>query len=119
MEIVNKISNSLNEIKELMNSVVEELKDGIKENLDLLSNVKTNLATYHNGLEEIGIMAEDLSIDMELLAEDINNDVEELENVLAVIDPDNFGDEEDIEEEEDYITVEDLESGEETEYPIN
>lgn len=122
MEIVKKISNSLNEIKELMNSVVEEIKSGIKENLDLLSNVKTNLATYHNGLEEIGIMAEDLSIDMELLAEDINNNAEELEEVLAVIDPDNFGDEEDFEEEEEeeaYLVVEDLESGEETEYPIN
>jgi hypothetical protein len=44
-----------------------------------------------------------------------------LGGVLEIIDPDNFGDfEEDFEEEEeDYIVVEDTESGEETEYPIN
>jgi methyl-accepting chemotaxis protein len=115
-----KILNAVNELKETMKSVVVELKETIKENLSTLSCVKQNLATAYNGLEEIGVMAEDLSVGMELLAEDTNDSVEMLGEVLAVIDPDNFGDdEEDFEEEEDYIVVEDTETGEETEYPIN
>lgn len=116
-----KILNAVNELKETMKSVVVELKETIKENLSTLSSVKQNLATAYNGLEEIGTMAEDLSIDMELFAEDTNDNVEKLGEVLAVIDPDNFGDEEeDFEEEEDnYIVVEDTETGEETEYPID
>ena len=115
-----KILNAVNELKETMKAVVVELKETIKENLSTLACVKENLATAYNGLEEISIMAEDLSIDMELLAEDTNDNVEMLGEVLAVIDPDNFGDEEeDFEEEEPCVVVEDTETGEETEYPIN
>jgi uncharacterized protein YoxC len=115
-----KIANAVNELKETINSAIVELKDTIKENLNTLESVKQNLAYAHGEMEVICNVADDLSITMESIVEDTDGACDTLEDVLAVIDPDNFGDEEeDFEEEEDYIVVEDTESGEETEYPIN
>ena len=117
----NKITNAVNELKETINSAVAEIKNTIKTNLDTFENVKSNLSNAYAEMEELFAIADDLSISMEMVAEDTNSACEDLEEVLAVIDPDNFGDfEEDFEEEdEDYIVVEDTESGDETEYPIN
>ena len=118
----NKITNAVNELKETIKSAVNEIKNTIKTNLDTFEKVKSNLSNAYAEMEEIFAIADDLSISMEMVAEDTNCACEDLEEVLAVIDPDNFGDfEEDFEEEEeeDCIVVEDTESGEETEYPIN
>lgn len=116
-----KIANAVNELKETINSAIVELKDTIKENLNTLASVKQNLAYAHDEMEEIFGVADDLSISMEIIAEDTNNACDTLEDVLAVIMPEEYGDfeEGDFEEEEDYIVVEDTETGEETEYPIN
>lgn len=115
-----KIANTVNELKETINFVVGELKDTIKVNLNALESVKRNLAYAHNEMEEIFSIADDLSITMEMIAEDANDTCDNLGVILAEIDPNNFGDEEeDFEEEEPCIVVEDTETGEETEYPIN
>jgi uncharacterized protein YoxC len=116
-----KIANAVNELKETINSAIVELKDTIKENLNTLESVKQNLAYAHGEMEVICNVADDLSITMESIVEDTDGACDTLEDVLAVIMPEEYGDfeEEDFEEEEDYIVVEDTETGEETEYPIN
>ena len=62
-----KIVNSVNELKETINSAVAELKDTIKVNLGALESVKQNLACAHGEMEEIFGIADDLSIAMENL----------------------------------------------------
>lgn len=116
-----KITNVVNELKETINSAVAELKDTIKVNLGALASVKENLAYAHGEMEEICNIADDLSITMESIVEDTDGACDTLEDVLAVIMPEEYGDfeEEDFEEDEPYIVVEDTETGEETEYPIN
>ena len=88
-----KIVNSVNELKETINSAVAELKDTIKVNLGALESVKQNLACAHGEMEEIFGIADDLSIAMEIVAENANDACDTLEDVLAVIMPeqcDNF-----------------------------
>ena len=115
-----KIANAVNELKETINSAVAELKDTIKVNLGALESVKQNLAYAHGEMEEIFGIADDLSIAMEIVAEDTNDACDTLEDVLAVIMPEEYGDfEEEDFEDEPCIVVEDTETGEETEYSIN
>ena len=116
----NKIKNAVNELKETINSAVVELKNTIKVNLDSLKNVKQNLVYAYEEMNEICCVADDLSIVMDVVVENTNDACDDLENVLAVIMPEGFGDEYfEEEDEEDCLVVEDTESGEETEYPIN
>ena len=116
-----KIANAVNELKETIKFAVAELKDTIKVNLNGLESVKRNLAYAHDEMEEICGIADDLSVTMEIVSEDTNDACDTLEDVLAVIMPEEYGDfeEEDFEEDEPCIVVEDTETGEETEYHIN
>lgn len=109
----NKIANAVNELKETINSAVAEIKESITKDLGVLASVKQNLSNSYNELETIFGVADDLSIEMEMLAEDMDKSLDELGGVLEIINPEEFG------EDEDYLVVEDTESGEETEYPIN
>lgn len=113
-----KIANAVNELKETINTVVAELKDTIKVNLGALETVKRNLDYAHGEMEEICGIADELSTAMEIVAEDANDACNTLEDVLAVVMPEEYGEFE-VEEEEPCIVVEDTETGEETEYPIN
>jgi ABC-type transporter Mla subunit MlaD len=118
-----KITNAVNELKETIETAVAELKETIKENLNTLQSVKQNLDYAHDELEEIFATADALSLSMEIVAEETNDACEDLESVLEIVMPEKYGDfeEEDFEEEEEEtcIVVEDTETGEETEYPIN
>lgn len=120
-KLSNKIANSVNELKETIKSAVNELKGTIKENLDTLANVKNNLSYAHSELFDIYGAIDELAIDMDVLAEDTGMAVNELENILEIIMPEDYGEEEDFDEDDDgaYIVVEDTETDEETEYPIN
>lgn len=116
------LTNTIKELKETINSAVAEIKDTVKENLMLLSSVKKNLSTAYQDINELTTLADDLSISMESVAETTFSASEELENILSVIYPEEYGEDyEEYEEDddEDCIIVEDIETGEETEYPIN
>ena len=118
-----KIKQLTNELVDTINKGVEELKTMVVDNVSMLNQVKANLVYAHTELNELSGIADDMSFAMEQVAEDTCNAVDELECVLAELIPEDFGDswneecEEDCEEE--CIVVEDLETGEETEYPIN
>lgn len=116
-----KIANAVNELKDTINSAVAELKDTIKVNLGALESVKRNLAYAHDEMEDICGIIGDFSVAMEMVAEDTCDACDTLEDVFAVIMPEEYGEleEEDFEEDEPCIVVEDTETGEETEYPIN
>ena len=115
------IEYAVNTLKETIHTAVAELKSVIKDRLSTLEVVKQDLAYAYSEVEDICEIADNLSVDMEILAEETNDVVDTLGDVLAVISPEEFGDfeEEDFEEEEPCVVVEDTETGEETEYPIN
>lgn len=116
------IEYAVNTLKETIYTAVAELKSVIKDRLATLAVVKQDLAYAYSEVEDICEIADNLSVDMEVLAEETNDVVDTLGDVLAVISPEEFGDfeeEEDFEEDEPCVVVEDTETGEETEYPIN
>lgn len=113
----NKISNAVNELKETIKSAVAEIKKNITENVSILASVKQNLSNSYSELETIFGVADDLSVEMELLAEDVDKSLDELVGVLEVVNPEEFGDEEE-EDFEDYLEIED-EDGNVEEVPLN
>jgi hypothetical protein len=123
MENVNQIKSVVEQLKDTISNAVADIKIRIADNLSLLSSVKGNLATAYNELESIADLTTDLAISMDVVADETAESVGTLGDVLAIIDPDNFGIEEedfdDYDEEEDAtIVVEDTESGEETEIVV-
>ena len=115
------IEYAVNTLKETIHTAVAELKSVIKDRLSTLEVVKQDLAYAYSEVEDICEIADNLSVDMEILAEETNDVIDTLGDVLAIISPEEFGDfeEEDFEEDEPCVVVEDTETGEETEYPIN
>lgn len=112
----NKISNAVNELKETIKSAVAEIKKNITENVSILASVKQNLSNSYSELETIFGVADDLSVEMELLAEDVDKSLDDLGGVLEIINPEEFG--EDEEDFEDCLEIED-EDGNVEEVPFN
>lgn len=115
--LANKISNAVNELKETIKSAVAEIKQNITENLGMLASVKQNLSNSYSELETIFGVADDLSIEMEMLAEDVDKSLDELGGVLEIISPEEFGEDEE-EDFEDCLEIED-EDGNVEEVPFN
>ena len=113
-KIVNSINESMNSLKDTIANAVNELKEDIKTNLSALESVKANLRADFDLMNEISCVTDDMSIAMEMLTDEITDICTPVEEVLDIIDP-----QEEEYDDEDYIVVEDTESGEETEYPIN
>lgn len=116
-----KIKNSINELNETIKTAVAELKDIIETNLLTLDDVKKNLIYAHTELEEIGGALYDASVMFESNSCECDECVEMLEEVLAVICPDEYGDdteEDDEDEDEPCIEIED-EDGNVEEVPFN
>ena len=114
-KIVNSINESMNSLKDTIANAVNELKEDIKANLSALESVKANLRADFDLMNEISCITDDMSISMEMLTDEITDICTPVEEVLDIIDPQ----EEEEYDDEDYIVVEDTESGEETEYPID
>ena len=108
-KIVNSLKETMKSLTETIANAVNEIKEDIKTNLSALESVKTNLRADFDALNEIGSITDDMSIAMATATEDITDSCISVETMLDMIDP----------QEEDYLVVEDTESGEETEYPIN
>jgi len=104
--ISNQVANAVNELKETIKNAIAEIKDVISENLTMLSAVKENLAVAHGELDTIVNITDTLAVDMDTLTDETLESLNDLEMVLEVIDPDNFGFEDEVEE-EDYIEIED------------
>lgn len=115
----NKITNAVNELKETIKSAVAEIKESITNDLSVLASVKQNLSNSYCELETIFGVADDLSIEMEMLAEDVDKSLDDLGGVLEIINPEEFGeDEEDFEDEEEHLEIED-EDGNIEKVPFN
>lgn len=118
------MENLLNAIKELKQAIkdkVVETKNKVNEKLETLATIKQDLKDAYYDMYEINEMANDMSVAMEIVADETESAIFPLEDVLELICPEEFGDEDEDfdDEDEDYIIVEDTETGEETEYPIN
>lgn len=96
----NKISNAVNELKETIKSAVAEIKENITTNVSMLASVKQNLSHSYHELEAIFITADDLATEMEILAEDVDNSLDDLGGVLETINPEDFEDCLEIEDED-------------------
>ena len=103
----NKISNAVNELKETIKSAVAEIKKNITANVSMFFSVKQNLSNSYQELETIFDVANDLSIEMEMLAEDADKSLDELGGVLEIINPEEFGEDEEEEDFEDCLEIED------------
>lgn len=115
-----KIKNSINELNETIKTAVAELKNIVETNLLALDDVKKNLVYAHTELEEISGALYDASVMFESNSCEYDECVEMLEDVLAVICPEEYGYdcEEDEDEEEPCIEIED-EDGNVEEVPFN
>lgn len=113
-----KIKNSINELNETIKNAVAELHDVIETNLLTLDNVKKNLVYAHTELEEIGGALYDASTMFENTSCECDECVEMLEDVLAVICPEEYGYDYEEDEDETCIEIED-EDGNIEEVPFN
>ena len=102
----NKISNAVNELKDTIKSAVAEIKKNITADLGVLASVKQNLSNSYSELETIFCVADDLSIEMEMLAEDMDKSLDDLGGVLEIINPEEFGEDEE-EDFKDCLEIED------------